>query len=449
MKPRRKRRADDEGLRNLAEALEVLLDPRFGVIRHVAEEPRREEFPEIFQYAAETCDTDAFSPRKAFGKTGGCSRRRSFALAKAVGEAVERYSAALYDDDALPDVSYAEADFPCVDPHDFALNSAAQYADPEFDWVPFEHDTRTRWVAARDLGSGATVHVPAAMVYVPYFYYLESDDPLICQPISTGLACHGTLEDAIARGLCEVIERDAFMITWQAGLARRRIRPDSLLPENAEILARLQAIGGSVTLFDLTMDNLVPVAMAVQTHPAPGMPALTVACAAALDPDDAVRKALEEVTHTARWMLYLKRDNPRIVPAPGFRQVDSQDNHLIFWAYHENLPLADFLFASTESVGFEELPNWTTGDRHRDLAVLCERIESTGHRALAVDITPTDIQDVGLSVARALIPGYHPLIMNHHYRALGGRRLWTIPQQLGFAGRRPEDGDIDVPHPFP
>lgn len=434
----------------IANALDVLRDPRVGVIRHVAEEPVRDEFPRIFQYVAETCDTSAFSPRQAFGQTGGCSIDREVALAKAVGEAVERYAAALYDDDALPDVSFSQADFPCIPPEGFALNSRAQYATADFDWEPFTRDTRTRWVEAVDLVTGESVWVPGPMVYVPYFYYLESEDPMICQPISTGLACHSSWLDAVISGLCEVIERDAFMITWQAGLSRARLDPGTLSQINRDLIERIESTGARVTLFDVTMDSGVPSIMAVQRHAAPEMPALTFSCATSLSPERAVRKALEEVTHTARWMFYLKRDYPPLYPkGGGFDHIVDQNTHLVFWAQHDNAHLADFVFAGKQEKSFTDLQDYSTGEAAGDLQVLTRLVNDTGHRALAVDITPEEIRPLGLHVARSLIPGYHPLIMNHRFRALGSERLWKVPKALGLGGVDRESGDIDLPHPFP
>jgi ribosomal protein S12 methylthiotransferase accessory factor len=433
----------------LSDALMTLVDARTGIVRHVAEEPRRPDFPDIVQFAAQTCDTEAFLPHAAFGKTGGCAVSRPAALAKAVGEAVERYSAAVHDEDAAPLATARAAPFPVVPPGDWALNDPAQYALPDFDWEPFTPDTPVRWAMARDLVSGAVLGVPAAMVHVPFYFYPASGEPAICQPISTGLACHCSPEEALIGGLCEVIERDAFMIAWQAGLSRAQIDRRTLSRRNADLLARLESTGARVTLLDATLDTGVPVVMAVQTHEAPDMPAITVAASAALSAEEAVRKAMEEATHTARWMFYLKGRLGPLDPGPDFDAVDGQERHLQFWAEHANRPLAGFLTASAERVAMADLPSPGTGDPQADLAMLTGRIAATGHRPLGVDITPPDVADAGLSVVRALIPGFQPLIMGHRIRALGGERLWSVPQALGLGGRDRAAGDIGLPHPFP
>jgi ribosomal protein S12 methylthiotransferase accessory factor len=60
------------------------------------------------------------------------------------------------------------------------------------------------------------------MVFMPYYYYHGTEDSPILQPISTGMACHCSPAEAAITAVCEVIERDAFSITWQAMLAPPR-----------------------------------------------------------------------------------------------------------------------------------------------------------------------------------------------------------------------------------
>jgi ribosomal protein S12 methylthiotransferase accessory factor len=54
-----------------------------------------------------------------------------------------------------------------------------------------------------------------------------------------------------------------------------------------------------------------------------------------------------------------------------------------------------------------------------------------------------------LKVVRAIIPGFHPLFMGHKLRALGGSRLWQVPQSLGYQGINRDTGDNPAPHPYP
>ncbi|HLG16591.1 MAG TPA: YcaO-like family protein [Blastocatellia bacterium] len=436
-------------LRRLADVLDCIVDERVGIVRYVREAYRQAGEPDFFHFYAQTGNTKAFSRQESFSRTGGASVDRGLAIAKAVGEAVERYCGALYEVEELPLSSYDAAPFQCVAPEEFALYSAEQYASPDFMFVPFERDTPVRWTPARDPMTDEVWHVPAAMVFVPYYFYRETGDRPICQPISTGLACHCSVAEAALAAVCEVIERDAFTITWQARMARPHLRVETLSRENRDLVLRIERAGYRVTLFDMTSDVGVPAILAVSRSDAPEAPPLAVAGAASLAPEQAVRKSLEELEHTRAYCQIIKRHVPRLAHDALHRQVTDQQDHLNFWCDNANLPLADFLFASSERVAFGELANCATGHPARDLEHLVGRVRAAGHRVLLCDLTTPDVRELGLSVVRAIIPGFHPFFVGYGYRALGGTRLWEIPQTLGYPGISRESGDNPAPHPYP
>ena len=138
-----------------------------------------------------------------------------------------------------------------------------------------------------------------------------------------------------------------------------------------------------------------------------------------------------------------------MIEQPGHLNVVEQKDHLHFYCDHKRMDYVDFLFASSVRQDFDEIENPATGDDRQDLKSLLERIEGVGGRGLVVDLTTPDVAALGLSVVRALIPGFHPLFMGYGLRALGGHRLWQVPQRLGYAGIEPAGGDNPLPHPYP
>jgi ribosomal protein S12 methylthiotransferase accessory factor len=433
----------------LAEVAEYLIDPQVGVIRYLSEQPRESGSPEFFHFAAQACRTEAFTRQRNFRATGGAAADRGRAQARAIGEAVERYCCAIYDANELPVSSAAEAPFSCVEPDTFALFSPEQYADESFLFAPFERTTPVTWVEALDLLTGECLHVPAAMVYVPYFYSRDRGETPIAQPVSTGLACHVTRAAATITAVCEVIERDAFSIIWQAMVAPPRIAVSTLSPANQRLLERFTVTGCRVTLFDLTTDARVAVVLAVQQSSSPGAAPITFAASADLDPETAVRDAIEELAHTTRYMQHIAQEQPRLQPDPELRNIVDQESHLNYWCDPSHAAAAGFLFESEEVHSFVDLPCLATGDQSRALAALIDRISATGHRVLVVDVTSTDIKSLGMVVVRAIIPGYHPLFWNHKYRALGGSRLRTLPRLFQSGDGVPEPRHNPFPHPYP
>lgn len=428
--------------------LDDLVDERVGIVRRLDLVPRDAGDPDFFHVAGKACNTAAFSRQANFANTGGAATDLAIAAAKAVGEAVERYSAAIYDHEELPLCSAREADFACADPRDFALHTEAQHAEPGFPWVPFTEDTPVRWARGTDAATGGPLHVPAAMVYMPYHYYQDTGEVPIVQPISTGLACHMGRARAELGAICEAVERDAFTITWQGGLARAQIRIETLSDANYDLVGRFERAGGVVTMFDIATDLGIPAILSVLQHESPHCAALVVAASADPDPEAAARKSLEELAHTRRYSQQVKSRLPRL-PRDRLEEIVDQVDHLNFWCDHANAPRAEFLFRSAERVDFDELPNLATGSPEGDRAALAGRIAAAGHRVVLCNLTTPDVAPLGLHVARAVVPGFHPLFMGFQTRALGGQRLWEVPRRLGLPTAAAAAGDVGLPHPYP
>lgn len=436
-------------LQRLFNVVDSLVDERVGLIEFVREVRVEAGAPDFFHFSARACNARAFSQLQNSRTAGGASADRGIAMAKAIGEAVERYCSALYVVEELPLTTFESAPFSCTHPTEFALYSEQQYASPNFPFVPFESHTPVRWAPARNAVTGEVQYVPAAMAYVPYHYDPGSGEFPIAQPISTGLACHCSWEEAALSAICEVVERDAFTITWQALLARPHIRIETLCDKNRDLVARFERTGGSVTLLVLAMDHGIPTILAVLRGTAADAPAFVFAASAHPGPEEAARKSLEELAHTRALASHLKSVLPPLVPSPDYDNIVTADDHVRLYCDQANAPPAEFVLSSNASIDFRDIQNLAVGIPEQDLETTVQRIHAAGHRVLLADLTSPDVAELGLFVVRAIIPGFHPLAIGHSRRALGGFRLWEVPWRLGYTGVSRESGDNPAPHPYP
>jgi ribosomal protein S12 methylthiotransferase accessory factor len=244
-----------------------------------------------------------------------------------------------------------------------------------------------------------------------------------------------------------VFERDAFIIMWQARLAMPSIRADSLNDASRELLLRYTRSGSDARILNLTLDHEIPTVCVILRGNAPGVPALIVSAATDLDPQLAVWKCLEELE-------LMRGFANRVMATRGtFRgaadDVITRTDHVSFYCDAVRARHADFLFSSSVEHCIDEIESLATGQPKLDLELLIRRLSALGHRALVKDLTTSDIAALGLSVVRAILPGFQPLVFGHRLRALGGSRLWTVPQRLGYQGVTPRSGDNPAPHPFP
>ena len=434
----------------LADVMDSLVDESVGILHSVNEVRPEAGAPNFFHFHVTAADTSAFTRLENFAEAAGSSAVREVAAAKAMGEGIERYCAAIYDVQELLLTSYQDAPVRCAAPNEFAMYSGEQYDRPGFPWVPFDEETPVRWAPGVDLARGEPCHVPAARVYMPYNYYAGTGDSPIDQPISTGLACQLDPALAIRAAIGEVVERDAFLIVWQAMMSPPQIRVETLSAANYDLVERFEAGGNRVVMFDITLDVGIPTILSVLLGRNAGAPAMVVAAASSVDPEEAARKSLEELPLTRLYSQYLMSRVPRMVPdPPDYTSVHNQGTHLNFWTDHAALPMADFLFASTERIEFDAIPSLATGDAVGDVRAMVERVRSVGERVIVIDLTTDDVSELGFTVVRAVIPGFHPLHVGYGLRALGGSRLWRVPQELGYPGITPESGDNPAPHPYP
>jgi inorganic pyrophosphatase len=177
--------------------------------------------PEFFHYHSTSCDTARFSSVKNFSENGGVSTDRYTAIAKALGEAVERYCAAIYDPGDLTLARYRDLSPKAVHPGRMTVYRPDQFRQSGFPWVPFTEDSLVHWTPGRSLLSGEQILVPAAAVYIPFHYSQSPGAAPILQPISTGLACGSSFEEAAKRDLAS----NAF---WAAALAGAQADPRRL-----------------------------------------------------------------------------------------------------------------------------------------------------------------------------------------------------------------------------
>lgn len=196
------------------DAMRSLLDFRTGVIHDIKVLPEIPSEPHFFQYVATLPHLDRIIPRQnpLIINGGGASIHRDESKLKAIGEAIERYCGCLCFDDEFIFDTYKNLGNRAIDPVRFPSCSEREYKNPKNYLSKPREDVPLGWVHALSNFRQKEVLSPAAYVYLTYQPRIPEE--MITLPISTGLACGQSLDDAVLGGLCEVIERDAMMIMW-------------------------------------------------------------------------------------------------------------------------------------------------------------------------------------------------------------------------------------------
>jgi ribosomal protein S12 methylthiotransferase accessory factor len=334
------------------------------------------------------------------------------------------------------------------DPGTFALFSAAQYAAPGFPFVPFRPDTSVRWVRGFRLRDRRPTYLPAQLVYLSWNRLAESE-AAIGYATSSGHACGATMEQALVAGLLELLERDAFMIAWTSRLSLPLLDWSGDLRFRRFEQSYFAPVGARHSVVDLTALAGVPAAFALVRGDGERTPLVAVGAGSAPTIGQAWTKALAEAYAVRSWGRGLLLDAPARTFAPDHSDILDFADHIQLYATgfgHR----ADFLDASPERVPVDAIRPLAGSTPSARLAVLVAALARQGLEAYAVDVTPPDVADAGLAVAKVIVPELCPLDVRYDARFLGGPRLRRRAFELGLRDHPLDESELNHdPHPFP
>ncbi|MFF4607314.1 YcaO-like family protein [Streptomyces sp. NPDC001339] len=385
--------------------------------------------------------TTWFSPVAAEARGGAVKSDPVNARVCAVGETMERYAAGVYDPGRLIRATLAALGDEAIDPRGLPLGSANEYAEQRR-YAPFDPDVEIDWVPGRSLTTGRQRYVPACAVYLPY-RFPRAHKPWF-DPISTGLAAGGSYYHAVLGGLMESVERDATLVFWENRLTLPSLDLTRLPDGPARrIVERISAQGATVSAKDLTTDLGIPAVAVRFAERTAQRPVVIHAARAGLDPHAALLGALEEAclcrTGAGIWL-----EEAEIPPADAalsslsefclYYCAPERQHHLAFWDDGPLNPLPDARPAGTP---------------RDDVAEAVRRLADRGHETIAVDITPIDVAECGVTVVRTVIPGLCPLTLRSDFHRRGGPRVFTAPVAMGVRDTPLTEDQLNpMPLPF-
>jgi ribosomal protein S12 methylthiotransferase accessory factor len=363
----------------------------------------------------------------------------------ALGEAVERYCALRLPAERVRIGPAAALPGPALDPRALVLYAEDQY--PALDYEPYADGMALAWVEARHLDGGGPVWVPAEAAFLSR----AEGTPLLAQATSNGLAAGASWSAAALGALCEVIERDAFIIAWYNRLPVRRIDwrglPDAGVRGVAEAYARR---GVAIELYRLPADHPIPVFAAVGFEDWPGGLAAVVGLGCDLSPAKAAAGAILEVGQV-RAPLRQRVRRPeslerRDVLVADPSQVAELEDHDLLYTDPRMIGAFDLWRGAAEEEGVWDEP---PADVEARLATVAGALGAIGAKACICDLTTPDIAGLGLTVVRAIIEDFQPIHFGETEIRLGGSRLYELPARIGLAAGPTARADLNpLPHPL-
>ncbi|MER7505589.1 TOMM precursor leader peptide-binding protein [Nonomuraea pusilla] len=383
--------------------------------------------------------------RAGGGLEPGVGRTRSYTASRlvAVLEALERYGGVSPGGRRTSvTAAYRDISGHAVHPDTFGTHPEENYDRPGFAFRRFTEDTVCRWVWGYSFAKAQPVLVPENQVYYYARHLPDGEQPFVFE-VSNGCALGSCLEEAILHGLLEVVERDAFLLTWHARREVPVLDPalasDPVLPMQAAAITA--ETGHRVLCFDTTAEHGIPSvwAMAVDVEHRSDRPATAHAAGAALTLEQAAMNALSELGPLLADVIrrYPEERERAEAMVRDPEQVATMHDHSLLYAVPAAAERLSFLTGRADGprTGFGPA-RFTGDDLTADLRVMIDAVIAAGMDVVVVDQTTPEHLAGGFRCVKVLVPGALPMTFGHRYR-----RLDNLPR---LAAARTTD-----PHPFP
>lgn len=393
----------------------------------------------------------AFIPVQLPGQVDqAVGRAMTFPQAEAVSvlEALERESGACVEPGRTFRATSYELDGAVLDPLTLVLPEPGAPG-----LVSYRADLAIDWVQGFSLRAHAPVWVPARAALLNY-----DNDPPYLRETSNGFALGTSPAEAMLHALFELIERDAFLMTWYARRPSQLLDLEADAPRELMLLSDLcERLGYRLRAYRTTGDSGVPSVwvMAVAQPGSSGQsgrPHLHALAGAHLNPIQALMSgALEVVTSlflNARLYDPVRAERCRSAPDAVHGPVD----HFNRFGHPGSFVQLGFL--SETPVGIKEA---FAGDLHAGQP-LGEALDTVVTRMLDhhpdvvfVDTTSPGLRHQGLCCVRAIVPGLLPLTFGHRHRRVQGclrlQRAWAT-QGVTAEALTASGEPWAAPHPF-
>jgi ribosomal protein S12 methylthiotransferase accessory factor len=431
-----------------AEVWRDLVSPRVGVIRSVRPQPRGFDEPQPpYLYTAELSNFDFRTVERQERMGAGKGWTEDGARAAAIGEAVERYCAYHWDPQRTFVATLADVGMRAITPADCVLYAAEQYARPGWPYPAWREEQPITWIAGVAVADGEPVALPASLAYLSY--PPPSPGELFAPTTSNGLAAGSSVDAAALGGLCELMERDALMITWMNRLPAVELE----LAASAGIAGALHrhyaVLDVELRAFVLPTDLPATVVLAISSEDRSGVPATVVGMGCHPAPLTALTKALFELCQGRPAEASRHRENPPEGRLERFEDVRTLDDHSAFAGQAARRGEFEFLSSGGETSAVDDLDPRPEADAATELERCATVLRELGHPAAYVDLTLPDVRSCGYHVARVIAAGLQPIHFGFGEERLGGRRLFDVPHRLGFSDAPTTIGELNpCPHPM-
>ncbi len=324
------------------------------------------------------------------------------------------------------------------------------------DLVSYSDDVETEWVWGYSFKQKKPILVPEHIAY--YFVQFWKKNIRFFYEVSNGCALGSCAEETILHGIFEVIERDAFLMTWYCKLSPVEIDLESVERKSLRLLIkRMKHAGYRVVAFDIRTELNIPAVWVMTINEKDEGPYILCSAGAHFDFEEAIESALGELSLSASWREREEEEKKSLayeMLEDSYKATEMHD-HALLYTIPEAASRLDFLWKSKKKATVQELQataeTFEHDDLKQDVEALIKRVNDCNLDVIVVEQTPPEMKKVELETFKVIIPGMLPMTFGHHRRRVNGlTRLLTVPAQLGYENAPTSYDELNpCPHPFP
>ena len=396
------------------------------IIQRIDKSPFFNDEPKFPLYVVKIKDikrlTDGDNPDPT---VSGLSVYDEKAKIKSIGEAVERFCLAIYKRKELKFGCFK--DIPnAVNPNIFLGISNSDISNENFFWSK-----------VKLLNNNKTYFIPSQLIYVPYVY---KNEKIIQLSTSTGTACGTSLYFALYRALCELVERETFMIYYLNRLPPYKIKKKSLPEKINNVLDILKRYRLETHCFYLKSDIELPIFLTIIIDRTGHGPSVALGLKAGYDLEETLLGSIEEAQQSRPWLrsyVYRKGCNPR------FPIKDILDRGL-FWYPLKMIKKINFFLNTKRRTGLDEISSFN----QKKLCVekLLKQLKNKNIHIYFKDLTNVKLNGTVFKVVKVISPEIQPMYFDEEFKIFT-KRIFEVPRYLGFPEKNISQLN-NIPHPF-
>ncbi len=417
---------------------------RTSFIKRVYRKYHDNDDPQFFQFISELNiskeETDG-SLNFSLKSTGGSLFLKEEALVKCIGEAIERYSSAIYKVNTLIFKPYYQVKDVAVDIFKFRYFTPHQLNKSKFKDFRLTCNSKFAWKWGFEVDKLLRVKrklIPAQLIYFNY-RFLEGESKIML-PISTGTAGGTTYVSAALRAIFELIERDAFMLHYLCKIPGKSIDVEAIsIKEIKYIVDLCERYRLEWYLIDITTDLEIPTFMSIVVNRTGIGPAISVGLKTHIYPLNAIIGSFTEALMPRTSRRHVYEDSKKTEKKPP-SQIRTFKDRALYWYEKRNIKKLKFWLDSPKKKVKEDEFRRKSVLNITVLKSVIKDLLTKGFDIFMVDLTPNSIKDIPYKVVKVIIPQLQPLYLNEAFRYLGTPRLLTYKKRIGKLNR--------IPHPF-